>query len=169
MTICALRRTVSRGNLTARSSADATKVAMLQLLGLRTGSRLRYVFNKSGEEVEMSAGSVDVRKVIGIKCVGIKKEGESVRNVASNVRGECAEGVRISLVLEASIGESISAEIAADAVAIKTDAIGAVDVSIEELGIAPVDAGTSMSASAMPKVAASMPRRNVSNVRDKRL
>jgi len=33
---------------------------------------LRYVFRKSGEEVEISVGRVDVRKVMGIKWVGIK-------------------------------------------------------------------------------------------------
>jgi len=152
-----------------RSSADATNVAILQVLGLETGSKLRYVFKKSGEDVEISAGSVEVRKVIGIRCVGIIKEGESVRNVASNVRGDCEEGVRISLVLAASIGERITAAMAADAVAIRIDAIGEVDVSTDELGIAPVDAGTSISASAIPKVAASMPRKKVSNVLDKRL
>lgn len=167
--ICARRSTVSSGNFTPRSSVDATKVATLQLLGFRTGSMLRYDFRKRGAEVEINAGSVDVRKVIGTRCVGIRYAGESVPNVASRVRGECDEGVRMSLVLEASTGERTSAAIAADAVAISTDATGEVDVKIDELGIAPVDAGTSMSASATPNVAASMPRKNVSNVRDKRL
>jgi hypothetical protein len=106
---------------------------------------------------------------MGIRWVGIRYEGESVRKVAHNVRGEREEGVRMSLVLDASIGESTSDDIAAEAVAIKTDAIGAVEVNIDELGIAPVLGGTSMSASAIPNIAANNPRRNVSIVRDSKL
>jgi hypothetical protein len=89
--------------------------------------------------------------------------------VAHNVRGEREEGVRMSLVLDASIGESNSDDRAADTVAIKTDATGAVDVSIDALGIVPVLGGTSTSTSAMPNTAASNPRKNVSNVRDSML
>jgi hypothetical protein len=89
--------------------------------------------------------------------------------VAHNVRGEREEGVRMSLVLDASIGESNSDDIAADAVAIKTDATGAVDVSIDALGIAPVLGGASTSTSAMPNTAASKPRKKVSSVRDSML
>jgi hypothetical protein len=89
--------------------------------------------------------------------------------VAHNVRGEREEGVRMSLVLDASIGESNSDDRAADTVAIKTDATGAVDVSIDALGIVPVLGETSTSTSAMPNTAASNPRRNVSNVRDSML
>jgi hypothetical protein len=70
--ICARRNTVSRGHRTARSIVDATKLAILQLFGLRTGSRLRWVFRKSGDEVEIKVGNVDVRKVMGIRCVGIR-------------------------------------------------------------------------------------------------
>ena len=89
--------------------------------------------------------------------------------MAHNVRGEREEGVRMSLVLDASIGESNSDDIAADTVAIKTDATGAVDVNIDALGIAPVLGGISTSTSAMPNTAASNPRKNVSNVRDSML
>jgi hypothetical protein len=89
--------------------------------------------------------------------------------VAHNVRGEREEGVRMSRVLDASIGESSNEDIAADAVAIKTDAIGAVDVNIDELAIAPVLGGTSISTSAIPNIAANNPRRKVSVVRDNRL
>ncbi len=39
--IWARRNTVSNGYLTTRSSAEQTKMAMLQLLGLRIGSSLR--------------------------------------------------------------------------------------------------------------------------------
>ena len=39
--ICALRNTVSNGYLITRSIAEKANAAMLQLLGLRTGSRLR--------------------------------------------------------------------------------------------------------------------------------
>lgn len=89
--------------------------------------------------------------------------------MAHNVRGEPEEGIRMSRVLDASIGESSNDDIAADAVAIKTDAIGAVDVNIDGLGIAPVLGGTSISASAIPNIAANNPRRNVSIVRDNML
>jgi hypothetical protein len=75
----------------------------------------------------------------------------------------------MSRVLDASIGESNNDDIAAEAVAIKTDAIGAVEVNIDELGIAPVLTGTSISASAIPNIAANNPRRNVSVVRDSKL
>ena len=70
--ICARRNTVSSGNLTARSIVDATKVAILQLFGLRIGSRFRWLFKKSGDEVEIKVGNIDVRKVMGIRCVGIR-------------------------------------------------------------------------------------------------
>lgn len=70
--ICARRNTVSSGNLTARSIVDATKVAIFQLFGLRIGSRFRLFFKKSGDEVEIKVGNVDVRKVMGIRCVGIR-------------------------------------------------------------------------------------------------
>ena len=72
MAICARRSTVSRGSLIVRSAADAKNVAMLQLPGLRMGSRLRYCLRNRGDEVEISVGSVDVRNVMGIRCVGIR-------------------------------------------------------------------------------------------------
>ena len=75
----------------------------------------------------------------------------------------------MSLVLDASIGESNNDDIAVEAAAIKTDAIGAVEVNIDELGIAPVFGGTSISASAIPKIAANKPRRNGSSVRNNTL
>lgn len=75
----------------------------------------------------------------------------------------------MSRVLEASIGESSNEVIAADAVAIKTEANGAVEVKMDELGIAPVLGGTRISASAIPNIAANNPRRNVSVVRDSKL
>ena len=89
--------------------------------------------------------------------------------VAHNVRGGHEDGVRISRVLEASIGESSNDVIAADAVAIKTAANGAVEVNMDELGIAPVLGGTSTSTSAIPNIAASNPRRNASVARDSKL
>jgi hypothetical protein len=65
--IWALRSTVSNGCLTTKSMAETTKVAMLQLCGLRTGSMLRWFFRTSGVDNEMSPGIVEVKKVIGIK------------------------------------------------------------------------------------------------------
>jgi hypothetical protein len=40
---------------------------MLQLVGFMEGSNLRYDLRKSGVEVEMAAGIVDVRNVIGAR------------------------------------------------------------------------------------------------------
>ena len=65
--ICALRSTVSSGYLTAKSTAEATNVATLQLFGFNTGSRFRYDLRKSGALVEINVGNVDVRNVIGIR------------------------------------------------------------------------------------------------------
>ena len=89
--------------------------------------------------------------------------------MANNVRGRRVEGVRMSLVLDASMGESSKDDKAADAVAIKTEAIGALEVNIDALGMAPVLGGTSTSVSAIPNTAARTPRRNVSIVRDSKL
>ena len=89
--------------------------------------------------------------------------------MAHNVLGEKDEGVRMSLVLAASIGESNKDDMAVEAVAIKTDATGAVEVNIDALGMAPALTGTSISASATPNIAASRPLMNVSIVRDKTL
>ena len=75
----------------------------------------------------------------------------------------------MSRVLEASIGESSNEVIAADAVAIKTEASGAVEVNMDEPGIVPVLGGTSTSTSAIPNIAASNPRRNASVARDSKL
>lgn len=89
--------------------------------------------------------------------------------MAHNVLGARDEGVRMSLVLAASIGESNTDDMAAEAVAIRNEAIGAVEVNIDALGIAPVLGGTSTSASATPNIAASRPLMNVSIVRDNKL
>lgn len=85
------------------------------------------------------------------------------------MRGEREDGVRMSLVLDESMGESNKDDIAADAVAIKTEAIGAVELNIDALGMVPVLGGTSMSASATPNTAANTPRKKVSRVRDSKL
>ena len=96
-------------------------------------------------------------------------DGDNVRRVARRLRGDCEDGVKISVVLEASIGASSSDEIAEATVAIRTDAPGTLEASIAELGIAPGGAGIRMSVSAMPKTAAKKLRRKVSSVLDKRL
>lgn len=70
--ICARRRTVSKGNLMDKSSAELANVATLQLAVFIAGSRPKYDFRKTGVLVEISAGKVEVRNVIGIRCVGIK-------------------------------------------------------------------------------------------------
>ena len=87
--------------------------------------------------------------------------------MASRLRGPYEAGVRMSRVREASIGESSSDDTAAAAVAIKTEAAGADEVSIPALGMAPTPAGTITSASAMPMTAARSPRRKLSSVLDR--
>ena len=63
--ICARRRTVSSGNLMDKSTAEPKNVAMLQLAGFIAGSSPRYVLSTIGVLVEISVGSVEVKKVIG--------------------------------------------------------------------------------------------------------
>lgn len=52
--------------------AEKAKEAMLQLFGFRTGSILRWFFKTIGVEDEMSAGMVDVKKVMGTRCEGMR-------------------------------------------------------------------------------------------------
>ena len=70
--ICARRSTVSSGNLTDRSTAEAKNVARLQLAGFIAGSNPRYDFRTTGVLVEISVGNVDVKNVIGKRWAGIK-------------------------------------------------------------------------------------------------
>lgn len=114
----------------------------------------------------MRVGSVDVRKVIGSRCAGMRYGGDSVRIVPRRVRGSSEEGVRISLVLAASTGESISAANAAAVVEMRTVAMGAVEASMEASGSVDVVGGTSMSGSERPKSAARKLRKKVSRVLD---
>ena len=164
--IWARRNTVSKGNFTAKSNIEAMKVATLQELGFNTGSRFRYDLKKRGEEADINVGKVEVSNVMGMRCVGIKYEGDKVRNVASKERGACDEGVSISLVLEASIGARSKEEMADDAAMMRTDVAGVAEVSMEELGTTPAGAGTRMSASTTPNMAANRLRKKVSRVRN---
>lgn len=65
--ICARRSTVSRGNRTASSKPDPMKVNKFHMDGLRTGSRDRYDFRKSGVVVIMKLGKLEWRIVIGTR------------------------------------------------------------------------------------------------------
>ena len=65
--ICARRSTVSRGNRTASSPPDPMKVNKFHMDGLRTGSRERYSFRKSGVVVIMKFGKLEWRIVIGTR------------------------------------------------------------------------------------------------------
>lgn len=58
--------------MTTSSIAETANVAMLQLFGLRTGSILKWFFKTSGVADDMRAGSVDVRKVMGTRCEGMR-------------------------------------------------------------------------------------------------
>lgn len=79
--------------------------------------------------------------------------------------GERLAGVSIRRVRAVSIGLSRIEESVEDAVAIKTLASGAVDVSIAVLGIAPAEDGVKISASDILSIAASNDLKNASNVR----
>jgi hypothetical protein len=139
---------------------------MLQLVGFSEGSNLRYDLRKSGVEVEMAAGIVDVRNVMGARWDGIMYEGFNVRSVASRDRGSLDDGVKMSRVRAASIGARKRDVIAEDAVAIRTATIGEAAASIEAFGIAPEAVGISTSGSATPNVAARKLRMNDSSVRE---
>ena len=69
--ICARRSMVSKGKRIERSNTEPRKVKTLQLLGFKVGSRFKCLRRKSGVDVEMAAGSVDVKKVIGMRCSGM--------------------------------------------------------------------------------------------------
>jgi hypothetical protein len=83
---------------------------------------------------------------------------------SSDLGGRLA-GVSIRRVLAVSIGLSRSDESVDDAVAINRLARGAVEVSKDVLGRAPVGDGLKMSPSEIPRIAANTDLRNVSNVR----
>lgn len=85
--ICARRRTVSKGNFIDRSKAEPANVARLQVAGFMAGSSLRYDFKNTGVLVEIKAGIVDVKNVIGMRCPGIKYAVGSVLSVPNNVLG----------------------------------------------------------------------------------
>jgi hypothetical protein len=70
--IWARRRTVSSGTRSPISSPDAINVKRLQLDGFSTGSRERYDFRNSGVPWTSRVGSVDVRRVMGRRCGGIR-------------------------------------------------------------------------------------------------
>ncbi len=151
-----------------RSSAEPRNVKIDQLVGFMAGSMARYCFRTSGVDVAMKAGIEEVRKVIGIKCVGVRYAGDSVLTVASNDLGSCDDGVRMSRVLAASIGARIRAESAVAAVVMRTVAVGDTDARTAESDM-PVAPDRAMSFSAMPKTAARKLRKNVSKVRRRTL
>lgn len=115
--------------------------------------------------VEIKVGSVEVKKVIGMRWPGIKYAAGKVLSVPSRVRGSWLEGVRMSLVLAASIGASRMADMAAAAVVIRIVAAGDAEARMDESGTAPDEVGTSMSFSATPSIAAKKLLKNVSIVR----
>lgn len=55
-----------------RSSAEPRKVKIDQVVGFIAGSMARYCFRRSGVDVAMNVGIEEVRKVIGIRCVGVR-------------------------------------------------------------------------------------------------
>lgn len=85
--ICARRRMVSSGNLMDRSRAELANVARLQLAGFMAGSSPRYDLRTTGVLVEIKVGSVDEKKVMGMRWDGIKYVFGRVLNVPSNVLG----------------------------------------------------------------------------------
>lgn len=127
---------------------------------------MRYDLSKRGVEVEMTAGIVDVRNVIGARWDGMMYEGFNVRSVASRERGSLDDGVKMSRVRAASIGARKRDVIAEDPVAIRTATIGEAAASIDAFGIAPDAVGIRISGSATPNVAARKLRMKDSSVRD---
>lgn len=70
--ICARRRTVSSGNFMDRSSALPRNVKIDQVVGFIAGSMERYCFRRRGVDVAMKVGMLEVRKVIGMRWVGVR-------------------------------------------------------------------------------------------------
>lgn len=85
--------------------------------------------------------------------------------VESSDLGERLAGVSIRRVRAVSIGLSRIDESVEDAVAIRTLASGAVEVSMVMLGRAPAGDGVKTSPSGIPRIAANNDLRNASNVR----
>lgn len=107
---------------------------------------------------------MEVRNVIGMRCVGISHDGDRVRTVESRERGSWEVGVRIRRVRAASIGARRRADRPVAAVAIRTVAIGDVEANMFESDILAAAASAS-SVSATPKTAAKKLRKKVSKVR----
>jgi len=55
-----------------RSMAEVRKVRRDQLVGFVAGSMERYCFRRSGVDVAMKVGIEEVRKVIGMRWVGVR-------------------------------------------------------------------------------------------------
>lgn len=120
-------------------------------------------------EVEINAGSVELRKVIGMRCTGMKKGVDKVLMLPRSVRGSSVDGVSINRVLAASTGESIRAASAVAAVEMRTVAAGALEARIDVSGSAEEVNGSRTSGSAIPNSAARKLRKNVSSVRERTL
>lgn len=142
-----------------RSNADPRNVNIDHDVGFIAGSSPSCVFMNNGVDVEMNVGIDEARNVIGMRCPGITYGCGSVRQVDSKDLGSCEYGVKINLVRAASIGASMSAESAVDAVAISTVASGAVVPRISDVE------DREISVSLTPMTAAKNDLKNVSNVR----
>ena len=166
MEIWARRRTVSRGQRTRRSRAEREKVPRLHAEGLRMGSILSWFLSRSGAEVDIKEGMVEVRNVMGRRCDGMMYDGEGrVLIVARRERGAREAGVRIRRVRAVSMGESRRVEMSVPVTEIKTLATGAVEVKIDVLGGAARGVGVDISDSAIPRTPARRDRRKVSRAR----
>lgn len=86
LAIWARRRTVSRGNLMDKSTADPRKVKIDQDVGFMAGSRRRLFFRKRGVDVEISVGIEEAKNVIGMRWEGISHDGLRVFNVERRLR-----------------------------------------------------------------------------------
>lgn len=101
-------------------------VATAYMFGVSSGSMLSFERRKSGNDVEISVGSVECKNVTGAIDHG-KVQDDRVFKVDKTDLGGCVEGVKMSFVRAISRGaRMIPARLAADT-AMASDDIGAGD------------------------------------------
>ena len=98
-----LLKTVSMGSRMPSSKTWDTKVAMVYIFGVRSGSIPNRERRNRGVDADIRVGRVEWRKVTGAMERGNVQEGRDCR-VGTSERGGCVEGVSISFVRAMSIG-----------------------------------------------------------------
>lgn len=98
-----LLNTVSKGSFVKSSASERRKAEKLEVAGLVSGSIWKKERKNSGPEVERKVGRALVRKVIGARLGGTRREGRA-RREGRRVRGVEVRGVRMSLRVDRQLG-----------------------------------------------------------------